>query len=384
MKQKNIVVLGSTGSIGESAFRILSHFPDRFHVVGLAARSRTERLAQQAAELHADFALTTDPARGEDLARHLPASCRALTGEEAMVDLVTRPEVDVVLCAIVGTGGFAPVAAAIRAGKTIALASKEVMVMAGEWINRELDRNPAASLIPVDSEHSAIFQCLTGRRADEVASLVLTASGGTFRDASAEEIANATWERALQHPTWNMGPKITVDSASLMNKALEMVEARYLFRVAPEKIEVLLHPQSLIHSMIRMTDGAFMAQMSVPDMRFAIQYAFTYPERIGGDLPQMAFDPAVQLTFALPDRKKFPSLDFAEEAMRCGGTMPAVMNAANEIAVEKFFRGEIAFPQIWSIIEQTMSAHRAAGQDILEEILEADRWARDYAAHSCQ
>ncbi|MBO5763590.1 MAG: 1-deoxy-D-xylulose-5-phosphate reductoisomerase, partial [Lentisphaeria bacterium] len=240
------------------------------------------------------------------------------------------------------------------------------------------------SIIPVDSEHSAIFQCLTGRRADEVASLVLTASGGTFRDASAEEIANATWERALQHPTWNMGPKITVDSASLMNKALEMVEARYLFRVAPEKIEVLLHPQSLIHSMIRMTDGAFMAQMSVPDMRFAIQYAFTYPERIGGDLPQMAFDPAVQLTFALPDRKKFPSLDFAEEAMRCGGTMPAVMNAANEIAVEKYFRGEIAFPQIWSIIEQTMSAHRAAGQDILEEILEADRWARDYAAHSCQ
>ena len=192
MKQKKIVVLGSTGSIGESAFRILQHFPDRFHVVGLAARTRTERLAQQAAELRADFALTTDPARRDDLARRLPAGCTPLAGEDAMIELVTRPEVDVVLCAIVGTGGFAPVTAAIRAGKTIALASKEVMVMAGEWINRELDRNPAASLIPVDSEHSAIFQCLTGRRPDEVASLVLTASGGAFRNATAEEIANAT------------------------------------------------------------------------------------------------------------------------------------------------------------------------------------------------
>ncbi len=380
-RRKRIVVLGSTGSIGESAFRVLSAFPDRFEVTGLAAHSRVERLAEQVRLLSARIAVTADPARSTDLARLLPPGVDADAGPEAMIRLVERDDVDLVLCAVVGTGGLLPVLAALRAGKTVALASKEVLVMAGELVRRELAASPGGRLLPVDSEHSAIFQCLDGRRPDEIAGLILTASGGAFRTASREEIAAADWQRALAHPTWQMGPKVTIDSASLMNKALELVEARHLFDLPPEKLKVLIHPQSVVHSMVELVDGALLAQLSHPDMRFAIQYALTYPERTAGGLPKLSFAQGLTLQFEEPDRKRFPSLDFAEEAMRCGGTMPAVMNAANEVAVEKFHRGEIAFPTIWSIIEKTMAAHRVEPQESLAQILEADRAARSFAAN---
>jgi 1-deoxy-D-xylulose-5-phosphate reductoisomerase len=280
----------------------------------------------------------------------------------------------------VGTAGFQQVAEAIRNGKIIALASKEIMVMGGEWINALLKKHPASRIIPVDSEHSAIFQCLAGRSDEEVAKLVLTASGGPFRTASAEEIRNATWEKAMQHPTWRMGAKVTIDSASMMNKALELVEASYLFRVKPEKLSVVIHPQSIVHSMVEMADGALIAQLAPPDMRFAIQYALTWPDRCDGKLPKLDWAKLAPLTFEEPDHKRFPSLDFALEALRTGGTLPTAMNAANEVAVEKFRRGEIAFPEIWSIVESVMEAHDVRGQQDFAEIEAADREAREFAA----
>lgn len=380
MSRKRVVVLGSTGTIGENTFKILQVLQDRFEVVGLAACTQVKRLAEQAAVLGAKYVVTGNEKYRNDLARLAPCGVQVSAGTAAMAELASRPEVDIVVCAIVGTAGFLPVAEAIRNGKTIALASKEIMVMGGEWINALLKKHPAARIIPVDSEHSAIFQCLAGRQEDEVAKLVLTASGGPFRTASAEEIRNATWEKAMQHPTWRMGAKVTIDSASMMNKALELVEARYLFQVKPEKLSVVIHPQSIVHSMVEMTDGALIAQLAPPDMRFAIQYALTYPERCDGQLPKLNWAELAPLTFELPDHKKFPSLDFAQEALLTGGTLPTAMNAANEVAVEKFRRGEVAFPEMWSIIEKTMDAHDVRSQQDLAEIEAADREAREFAA----
>ena len=379
MSRKRVIVLGSTGTIGENTFKILQALPERFEVVGLAACTQVKRLAEQAAALGAKHVVTGDGKYRNDLARLAPAGVHVSAGTEAMAELASRPEVDIVVCAIVGTAGFLPVAEAVRHGKTIALASKEIMVMGGEWINALLKKHPAARIIPVDSEHSAIFQCLAGRREDEVAKLVLTASGGPFRTATAEDIRNATWEKAMQHPTWRMGAKVTIDSASMMNKALELVEARYLFRVKPEKLSVVIHPQSIVHSMVEMTDGALIAQMAPPDMRFAIQYALTWPERCDGKLPKLDWSQIAPLTFELPDARKFPSLDFAKEALATGGTLPTAMNAANEVAVEKFKRGEIAFPEIWSIVEKTMDAHDVRSQLDFAEIEAADREAREFA-----
>ncbi len=379
-KKIGAAVLGSTGSIGESAFQVLSRFADRFDIVALAARSNVRRLAEQAVSLKAKVAVTTDEARLPELKTLLPESIKCAGGEQSMTDAAVHPDVDVVLCAVVGTGGLLPVLAAIRAGKTIALASKEVLVMAGELVRRELALNPQARLIPVDSEHSAIFQCLQGRRPDEVRRLILTASGGAFRDLPASELGKVTWQDAMKHPTWSMGPKITIDSASLMNKALELVEAGYLFDVSPDKLEVILHPQSIVHSMIELADGSVIAQAAMPDMRFAIQYALSWPDRWDGGLPPMDRKKLHTLTFMEPDRKKYPSLDMAFYAMTQGGTMPTVMNAANETAVEKFRKGDIDFTAIWSIVEKTMKAHKVRKQENLDVILEADRWARDYAA----
>lgn len=377
--RKRIVILGSTGSIGESAFRVVQQLPERFEVIGLAAGCRTARLAEQAAALGAKAAVTSSAARLDELKSMLPPGVRAGCGEDAMVELVTRPDVDLVLCAVVGTAGLLPVLAALRAGKQLALASKEVLVMAGGLVMKTAAEHRAA-IVPVDSEHSAIFQCLQGRRPEEVSRLILTASGGAFRDLPAAEMVRADCRSALAHPTWAMGPKVTIDSASLMNKALELVEAHHLFAVPPEKLRVLIHPQSLVHSMVEMVDRSLLAQLSVPDMRFAIQYALTWPERETGNLPHLDFTAGLRFDFREPDRVKYPSLDFAEEAMRRGGTLPAVMNAANEVAVEKFRAGRIVFPAIWSIIEKTMSAHTVRPADHLEGIIEADRWARAFAA----
>ena len=381
MNPKGVVILGATGSIGRSAVRVLEALPEHFRVIGLVARNNTGELARQAALFRPRLTVTTAPERLDELKSALPSGLAAAAGNAPVIDLVTAPETDTVLCAIVGTGGLEPVIAALRAGKRVALASKEVMVMAGELIRRELAAGTGGEIVPVDSEHSAIFQCLAGRPAQEVKNLWLTASGGPFREWPAERIAAATLRDALAHPTWSMGPKVTIDSASLMNKALELIEAHHLFNVPPERLKVVIHPQSLVHSMVELCDGSFIAQMSKPDMRFAIQYALTWPERAaGGGLPGLDFARLVSLDFREPDRSRFPSLDFAYHAMRVGGTMTAVMNAANEVAVDKFRRGEIGFAAIWAIIEKTMNAHHAEPQSDLDAIRDADRRAREFAA----
>ena len=381
MNPKGVVILGATGSIGKSAARVLEALPGHFRVIGLVARNNTGELARQAALFRPRLTVTTAPERLDELKSALPSGLAAAAGDAPVLDLVTAPETDTVLCAIVGTGGLEPVIAALRAGKRVALASKEVMVMAGELIRRELAASPGGEIVPVDSEHSAIFQCLAGRPAREVKKLWLTASGGPVREWSAERIAAATLRDALAHPTWGMGPKVTIDSASLMNKALELIEARHLFNVPPERLKVVIHPQSLVHSMVELCDGSFIAQMSKPDMRFAIQYALTWPERAAeGGLPELDFARLVSLNFREPDRSRFPSLDFAYHAMHIGGTMTAAMNAANEVAVDKFRRGEIGFAAIWTIIEKTMSAHHTEPQSDLAAIRDADRRAREFAS----
>lgn len=381
MNPKGVVILGATGSIGKSAARVLEALPGHFRVIGLVARNNTGELARQAALFRPRLTVTTAPERLDELKSALPSGLAAAAGDAPVLDLVTAPETDTVLCAIVGTGGLEPVIAALRAGKRVALASKEVMVMAGELIRRELAASPGGEIVPVDSEHSAIFQCLAGHPAREVKNLWLTASGGPFREWSAERIAAATLRDALAHPTWDMGPKVTIDSASLMNKALELIEARHLFNVPPERLKVVIHPQSLVHSMVELCDGSFIAQMSKPDMRFAIQYALTWPERAAeGGLPELHFARLVSLDFREPDRSRFPSLDFAYHAMHIGGTMTAAMNAANEVAVDKFRRGEIGFAAIWTIIEKTMSAHHTEPQSDLAAIRDADRRAREFAS----
>ena len=381
MNPKGVVILGATGSIGKSAARVLEALPGHFRVIGLVARNNTGELARQAALFRPRLTVTTAPERLDELKSALPSGLAAAAGDAPVLDLVTAPETDTVLCAIVGTGGLEPVIAALRAGKRVALASKEVMVMAGELIRRELAASPGGEIVPVDSEHSAIFQCLAGHPAREVKNLWLTASGGPFREWSAERIAAATLRDALAHPTWDMGPKVTIDSASLMNKALELIEARHLFNVPPERLKVVIHPQSLVHSMVELCDGSFIAQMSKPDMRFAIQYALTWPERAAeGGLPELDFARLVSLDFREPDRSRFPTLDFAYHAMHIGGTMTAAMNAANEVAVDKFRRGEIGFAAIWTIIEKTMSAHHTEPQSDLAAIRDADRRAREFAS----
>ena len=378
--RKGVVILGATGSIGRSARAALAALPERFHVVGLVARNNLAELAAQAEEFRPEWTDTTDPARAGELAELLPPDLKAAGGMEKVHELVTAPQTDIVLCAIVGTAGLEPVIAALRAGKRVALASKEVLVLAGEIIERELAANPSAELIPVDSEHSAIFQCLAGRKHREIRNLYLTASGGAFRTWPRERLAAATVEDALAHPTWNMGAKVTIDSASMMNKALEMVEARHLFRVEPEQVRVLIHPQSVIHSMVELNDSSLIAQLSRPDMRFAITYAFTYPERAATNLPALDFSTRLGLELQLPEPGRYPALVFAEEAMKRGGTLPGVMNAANEVAVDKFRRGEIRFPAIWRIIEKTMSTHEVEPQSDFQTIRVADAWARAYAA----
>lgn len=379
MSRKRIAILGSTGSIGENALKVAAHLNDELEVVGLAACSRIERLAEQAAEFNCRALVTGDNGLEEELCKIAPENCSAGAGEQALIDLVTRPDVDTVLCAIVGTGGLLPVIAALEAGKDVALASKEVLVLAGKIVMAVAAKSKGR-IIPVDSEHSAIFQCLEGRDADTAARLILTASGGAFRDATLEEMREADYSSALMHPTWDMGPKVTIDSASLMNKALEIVEAHFLFNVPHEKIDVVIHPQSVVHSMVEFIDGTVLAQMSTPDMRFPIQYALTWPHKRPGSLEPLDFSKLSELTFKLPDRELFPALDFAYEALSQGGDMPAVMNAANEVAVDKFRRGEIKFTEIWRIIEKTMSDHQVHDYNSLEEVLEADLQARKYAA----
>jgi 1-deoxy-D-xylulose-5-phosphate reductoisomerase len=376
---KNVVLLGSTGSIGTSTVKVAADLPDRIRLVGLAAGNNAELLAQQAVKHRPEAISISDPEKARELEAMLGTATRVCSGTEGLVKLATLPSADIVLIAIVGTAGLQPALAAIRAGKDIAVASKEILVMAGETVMSEARRH-GVRVLAVDSEHSAIFQCLDGKSADSVRSLWLTASGGPFRQTPKEEFNDITVERALKHPSWVMGRKITIDSATLFNKGLEMIEARWLFDVEIGRVRVVVHPQSVVHSMVEFVDGSIIAQLSTPDMCLPIQYALTYPERAGSDRVQTNLAKLGSLTFEEPDLERFPSLNLARRAGEVGGTMPAVLNAANEVAVEAFCNRKIGFQQITQSVARVMERHQPVEHPTLDQILSADAWARAEAA----
>jgi 1-deoxy-D-xylulose-5-phosphate reductoisomerase len=378
---KRLAILGSTGSIGQSALAVARAHPSRLRVVALAAGDNAERLAEQIAEFEPHMAAMSTPAALERLRAASPATtpCTLGSGEAALIAVATHDDVDIVLCASSGTAALGAVLAAIEAGKTIALANKEVLVMAGELVTAAARRRGVA-ILPVDSEHNAIHQCLHGRRATEVRRLILTASGGPFRGWSEDALRNVDPARALQHPTWQMGRKITVDSATLMNKGLEVIEARWLFDVDADRIDVVVHPQSIVHSMVELCDGSVIAQLGVTDMRLPIQYACSYPERWDAPaLPTLDLVAAGRLEFCAPEHDRFPCLGLAYRALRTGGTMPCVLNAANEVAVEAFLAGHLTFTDIARTIAATMDEHQPVHVTSLETIREADSWARERA-----
>ncbi len=376
---KNVVLLGSTGSIGTSTVKVAEDLPDRIRLVGLAAGNNAELLLKQARH-HRPIAIAiANPEKARDLGKFFGATTEVFSGDEGLIKLATLPAADIVLIAIVGTAGLKPALAAIRAGKDIAVASKEILVMAGEIVMNEA-RKHGVRVLAVDSEHSAIFQCLEGKPPGSVRKLWLTASGGPFRQTPKEDFANITVERALKHPSWVMGRKITIDSATLFNKGLEMIEARWLFDIGIERVGVLVHPQSIVHSMVEFVDGSLLAQLSTPDMCLPIQYALTYPDRAPSERVQTNFAKLGSLTFEEPDVERFPAIDLARRAGEAGGTLPSVLNAANEVAVEAFVNGKSSFPQITETVRRTMDAHRVVPHPTLEQILEADAWARAEAA----
>jgi 1-deoxy-D-xylulose-5-phosphate reductoisomerase len=376
---KRVVLLGSTGSIGTSTLKVADDLPDHIRVVGLAAGNNAQLLIEQARRYRPQAVCIHDPAKTGEIREALGTGTGVHSGHEGLVKLATLPEADVVLIAIVGTAGLQPALAAIRAGKDIAVASKEILVMAGEMVMGEAARH-GVRVLAVDSEHSAIFQCLDGKPPESVRRLWLTASGGPFRATPKEEFPHITVERALKHPSWVMGRKITIDSATLFNKGLEMIEARWLFNVEIGRVSVVVHPQSVVHSMVEFVDGSIIAQLSTPDMCLPIQYALTYPERRPSNRVQTSFTKLGKLTFEEPDTDRFPSLLLARRAADTGGTLPAVFNAANEVAVEAFVNRQLSFPGIAELVGRAMDRHQVVPHPTLEEILEADAWARNTAA----
>ena len=379
MSLRNVVLLGATGSIGQSACRVARDLPDRVRIVGMSGFRNMPRLAEEANRLRPEVLAVPDAEAEAELRTKLDyAPARIFTGAEGLVSLAAWPGADMVLVAIVGTGGLRPTLAALEAGKDIALASKEVLVMAGEMVMATARRH-GRRILPVDSEHNAIFQCLEGRDTRHVRRLILTASGGPFRAWPAEQLRAVTRQEALRHPTWRMGEKITIDSATLFNKGLEMIEARWLFDVDITRIDVVIHPQSIVHSMVEFVDGSVLAQMSHSDMRFPIQYALTWPDRIAGTLPPLEWAKLGKLDFEEPRYDVFPALDLARQAAERGGVAPAVLNAANEVAVAEFLAGRIAFPRIWEIVAAVLDGTEGAADD-LDALLEADRRARGRAS----
>jgi len=368
--QKKIAILGSTGSIGTQTLEVIAAHPDQFEVETLTANNNVELLAQQAIRFQPNAVVIGNEGlyiRLKDLLAKYPIKVYA--GYDAIKQVVTLPSVDMVLAAMVGFSGLSPVIKAIEAGKHIALANKETLVAAGELITR-LAAQHQVPILPVDSEHSAIFQCLQGEQYNPIEKIILTASGGPFRTKTADELRHVTVEEALRHPSWNMGAKITIDSATLMNKGLEVIEARWLFDVPAEYIEVLVHPQSVIHSMVQFTDGSVKAQMGVPDMKVPIQYALSYPYRLGSDFPRLDFAKYASLTFEQPDVQRFQSLRLAYEALKTGGNIPCAMNAANEAAVQAFLNGRIRFTDIPRWIEQAMQQTAYIANPTLEQLQE--------------
>ncbi len=376
---RNVVLLGSTGSIGTSTIKVAEDLPDRIRLVGLAAGNNQELLLDQVRRHQPAAISINDPAKAAQLRETLGTRPEVYSGSEGLLKLATLPAADIVLIAIVGTAGLQPALAAIRAGKDIAVASKEILVMAGEIVMSEARRH-GVQVLAVDSEHSAIFQCLDGKPPESVRRLWLTASGGPFRQTPIEEFPGITVERALKHPSWVMGRKITIDSATLFNKGLEMIEARWLFDVGMERVSVVVHPQSIVHSMVEFVDGSMIAQLSTPDMCLPIQYALTYPDRVASDRVQTSLARVGSLTFEEPDTRRFPALGLARRAGEIGGTYPAVLNAANEVAVEAFVNRRITFPQISELVGRTMDRHVWVSHPTLDQILEADAWARREAA----
>jgi 1-deoxy-D-xylulose-5-phosphate reductoisomerase len=371
-----IAILGSTGSIGCNAVEVIEHLGAPYKAVALSAHSQLEKLLEQARRCRpAAVALSGQECESRIASELSRLDVQVYKGPSALCDLVRRDDVDLVLAAIVGAAGLPAVLAAVQAGKRIALANKESLVVAGSLLIPEARRR-SVPLIPVDSEHSAVFQAVQCGRADEIQRVILTASGGPFRNATREEMERATLDDALAHPTWRMGTKITLDSATMFNKALEIIEACWLFDLPPEKVEVVVHPESIVHSMVEFIDGSVIAQLSPPDMRTPIQYALTWPRRAPGVGRRMELSRPFSLNFTPPDLERFPALRLAYEVVRLGGTAGAVLNAANEAAVAAFASGKIPFTEISALVERTIHAHRIQSAPTLDDLLEADRWAR--------
>ena len=376
--RKRVVILGATGSIGESALKVARDIPERMEIVGLAANSNAEKLAAAANETRAQSVCLVDETKIDTLQRALAYKPRIFAGQKGLREIACLTNAEMVLVAIVGTGGLRPALAAIEAGKDLAVASKEILVMAGEIVMREA-RDSDISVLPVDSEHNAIFQCLDGKNSLDIRRIILTASGGPFRETPRTDFKSITPEQALKHPTWNMGPKITIDSATLFNKGLEMIEAHWLFGVEMQHVEVVIHPQSIVHSMVEFADGSTLAQLSYSNMCFPIQYAVTWPDRVPNTLPPLDFSKLSRLEFFTPRYEDFPALNLARRAGETGGTLPAVMNAANEAAVAGFLDGQVRFPDIWQIVGEVMNRHTSVAHPDLDAILKADQWARKEA-----
>jgi 1-deoxy-D-xylulose-5-phosphate reductoisomerase len=372
----NIAVLGSTGSIGANTLEVVDASAGLLRAVALAARNSTQLLLEQARRFRPRWVVVTDAeaAQRQDWSE-LPKDTELLIGPEPLAQVAVAPEVDTVVAAIVGAAGLQSTWAAVEAGKTVALANKETLVMAGPLV-MELAAHSGAQILPVDSEHSAVFQCLQAGRRDEVKRIVLTASGGPFRNHTPEQLARVTVEQALDHPTWDMGPKVTIDSATLMNKALEVVEARWLFDLKPEQIGVVIHPQSIVHSLVEFVDGSVIAQLSPPDMKLPIQYALYYPQRRPGIAPRLDLSRGVQLDFEPADPAQFPALALGQHAAASGGTTGAVLNAANEEAVRGFLARELEFSEIVPVCQRIVKQHHFEPHPTLEQVLQADRWAR--------
>ena len=389
MNRKRVVILGATGSIGESALKVARDIPERMEIVGLAAKSNAQKLAATANEVRPGSVCLVDEAQIDVLRKALDYEPQIFSGAAGLLEIACLTNADMVLVAIVGTGGLRPALAAIQAGKDLAVASKEILVMAGEIVMREA-RARGVHVLPVDSEHNAIFQCLEPARLraardggvaspSDIRRILLTASGGPFRKTPRADFDSITPEQALRHPTWNMGPKITIDSATLFNKGLEMIEAHWLFGVEMKRVEVVIHPQSIVHSMVEFTDGSTLAQLSYSNMCFPIQYAVTWPDRVPNSLPPLDFSKLSKLEFSTPRYNDFPALNLARRAGEIGGTLPAVMNAANEIAVAAFLDRKVRFPKIWRIVEDVMDRHTPVAHPDLDAILGADQWARAQA-----
>jgi len=378
---KRIAILGSTGSIGCSSLKVIEAHPEAYQVTALAAGKNIDLLAEQIRKFRPLVVAVLGDQEAESLKERLGGAqgTRIVSGRQGFIHLATLDEVDTVISAITGAAGLVPTYAAIRAGKNIALANKETMVMAGPLVMEEAKRRGVA-VLPVDSEHSAILQCLQGHARDDVRRVILTASGGPFKDFSHEEMEKATPEQALKHPNWNMGPKITVDSATLMNKGLELIEAKWLFELDIHQIHILIHPQSVVHSMVEYRDGSIIAQLGIPDMITPISYALSYPRHVDTPLRALDLEEVGTLCFMKPDTRKFRCLELALRAAEIGDSMPAVLNGANEVAVDLFLKGRIGFLQIPSLIERTMDAHKPFVIDRIEKVMEADAWARERAA----